>query len=278
MVLSITGLSSQMALNLVDRTRDKQMEVLRNDPLNDRAVQAFQERVGDIKTPKDFVQDYEVYSFVMRAFDLEDRMFGKGMIRKILESDPTDSTSLVNRLTDPRFGELHTTMSFFTKDGPREPNFDNPFWQKNIVNNYFDRVFVNENAAQNETVGTVLEFREEVAGIRTWYDVLKNPELTEFFQVALSLPKEVSSLDIDKQKEILDRKFDLTRLSSSEEREKLISKYVAISDVLNPNTQTATSTGIQVMEAAVAGYDSWQIINVSFGIAPISYSPASLYR
>ena len=108
MLVSIAGLNSQLGLRLTDTTRPQQLAQLQREPMNQRAVDAFLKGIGTITSPKELTDNFEVYSFVMRAFDLEDQIFGRGLMRKMLESDPDDDTSLVNRLTDPRFREIHT--------------------------------------------------------------------------------------------------------------------------------------------------------------------------
>lgn len=118
-MISISGLGSQTALRLIDATRSRQVEVMRDDPGNKRSEAAFRERIGNITTPEELIADFEVYSFVMKAFDLEDQIFGKGMVKKILQSDPENSSSLLNRLTDPRFREMHLSLEFTTAEGRR---------------------------------------------------------------------------------------------------------------------------------------------------------------
>ncbi len=175
MVLSITGLSSNLALNLIDATKDRQLDSMRTEPMHKRAEADFRERIGAITSPEEFVQDYEVYSFVMRAFDLEDQIFGKGIMRKILESDPDDDSSLLNNLSDSRFDEIHEAMGFTTSGGVAQvPNFNDQFWVHGIVEQYYGINFVNEHDAANETVGTVLQFREAVSELTAWYGVLKD--------------------------------------------------------------------------------------------------------
>jgi hypothetical protein len=275
MVLSINGLGSQLALNLIDSTKERQLQSLRNEPAHARAEAAFRERIGSITTPEELIKDYEVYSFVMSAFDLEDQIFGKGMMRKILESDPSDETSLVNRLTDGRFGEIHASLAFVTSSGPQIPNFSDPAWQDAIVDRYYNRVFINENDAQNETVGTVLHFREEVGEINNWYDVLKDTDLAEFFRVALNLPEEMAAVDVDIQKRELERRYDLSKLSDPAEQERLMARYVAISDVLNPPQWAASSMALSVLQNASLG---GQFVPATINLPTISYSAASLYR
>jgi Protein of unknown function (DUF1217) len=278
MVLSISGLSSPLALNLIDATKDSQLQQLRSEPANKRAADAFRERIGSITTPEELVKDYEVYSFVMRAFDLEDQIFGKGMIRKLLESDPSDETSLVNRLTDPRFGELHAALGFTTAAGSQTPNFNNPTWQDDIVNRYYETVLVNSEGDQNPTIGTVLEFREKATSLNSWYDVLKDEQLTNFFRVALSLPKEMSGLDVDKQNAIMQKKYDLTKLADPDERDRLITRFMAVSDVLNPPQGNFNSTALSVLQNIGSVGSAVQIISLQLNVSPVQYSASLLYR
>ncbi|MDX2485498.1 MAG: DUF1217 domain-containing protein [Pseudodonghicola sp.] len=276
MVLSISGLSSQLALNLIDSTQTRQLESLQSEPQHARAAEQFRERIASITTPKELVQDFEVYSFVMKAYDLEDQIFAKGMIRKILESDPSDSSSLVNKLTDSRFGELHTALGFTTEAGAQTPDFSNSTWQDGIVDQYFQQAYETGYADQNEIVGSVLEFRQQAGEIDNWYNVLSSESLTEFFQTALSLPSELSELDVDKQVEIMSEKFDLADLADPAERERLINRYTAISEILNPQGYSATSSALTILQSTSSLSSS--IIEITWDIAPVSFSSYSLYR
>ncbi len=274
MVLSISGLGSQLALNLIDRTKDRQMETLRSEAQHKRAAEQFRERIGSITTPEEFVKDFEVYSFVMRAFDMEDQIFGKGMIRKVLESDPSDDTSLVNRLTQSSFGELHNAMGFTTENGPQVPDFTDPEWQDAIVDQYFETQFRNEHNDLNSTVGTVLELRTKVEDIDTWYDVLKDKEISEFFRKALFLPDQMATLDVDMQVKIFEKKFDLTKLSDPREVESLVTRFIAISDIQNPPQANFNSTAVNLLNSSLSG----QFVPITLDISAISGFSPSLYR
>ena len=273
MVLSISGLGSQLALNLVDATKNRQLESMRDEAVHSRAEEVFRERIGEISTPEEFVKDFEVYSFVMRAFDLEDQIFGKGMMRKVLESDPSDETSLINRLTDGRFGELHSAMGFTSDAGPQIPDFQNQDWVQGIVDRYYETVFVNENYDQNTTVGIVLHFREEAGEIDSWYDVLKDEDLSVFFRTALGLPSEISGLDVDMQKEILEDAFDLSKLADPAELERLESRFVAISDALN-STAAVSSVAVSILSNAQS---AGQFVPITLDIPAVSFSATKLY-
>ncbi|MBA96739.1 DUF1217 domain-containing protein [Litorimonas sp.] len=274
-MLSISGLGSSTALKLIDATREKQLTLMSNDPVNKRAEQAFRERIGSITSPKELIADYEVYSFVMRAFDLEEQIFGKGLIRKMLESDPVAPDSLMNRLSDSRFRELHLTLGFTTEAGPQVPDLSNSKFQDALVAKFYNRQYIDENDSQNETVGTILQFRDKFSGINNWFQVLSDEKLTNFFQVSLGLPQQMASLDIDKQKKLLAEKFDLKKLADPDERQRLITKFAAISDVLNPQAFQSNNTALNLLQSSNLG---GQFVPFTIDISAVTFSASRLYR
>ena len=274
-MLSISGLGSSTALKLIDATREKQLTLMSNDPVNKRAEQAFRERIGSITSPKELIADYEVYSFVMRAFDLEEQIFGKGLIRKMLESDPVAPDSLMNRLSDSRFRELHLTLGFTTEAGPQVPDLSNSKFQDALVAKFYNRQYIDENDSQNETVGTILQFRDKFSGINNWFQVLSDEKLTNFFQVSLGLPQQMASLDIDKQKKLLAEKFDLKKLADPDERQRLIIKFAAISDVLNPQAFQSNNTALNLLQSSNLG---GQFVPFTIDISAVTFSASRLYR
>lgn len=277
MVVSISGLSSPLALKLIDSTHDSQIETLSNSGQHARAVGAFQERIASITSPAELVQDYEVYSFVMKAFDLEDQIFGKAMVREILESDPADDKSLVNRLTDDRFTELNEAMGFTAEGGAAVvPDFGDTDWQQGIVDRYYEQILTNSYSEENENIGVALEFRDKADEIESWYQVLKNADLSAFFLTALGLPKEMAAIDVDKQAELLAKSYDLEKLSDPAERERLLTQYMAIADVENPPTSNVESAALSILQSSSSLTSS--IIEITWDIAPVSYSTYALRR
>lgn len=264
-MISVAGMPTLLALKLVDATEQKQQDLIRSETQHARAIDHFLENIGDVETVDQLMADDELYTFVMRAFDLEDQIFGKAMMEKILKSNIEEDDALVNRLTDPRFKALYNEMGFGT-DGEGNLNTLLSSWQTDMVDRYVDRLYVNEQSTDNETLGTVLEFRRAVEDISGPLDVLKDEGLTEFFQTALGLPSELSGLDIDRQIEILNEKFDFDTLSDPEAVDKLITRYIAISDATKGITQVE-SGAITLMASAVSAGNSF--LSATIDIATI---------
>jgi hypothetical protein len=272
-MISISGLPSLTALNLVDATKEKQLDLIRNSAQHSRAIEHFRENIKDVETVDQLMEDQDLYAFVMRAFDLEDQIFGKAMIEKILKSNIEESDALVNRLTDSRFREMYNEMGFGT-DGEGNLNTILSSWQNRMVDRYVERQYINAAWDQNSTVATALEFRDAAGEIDNAYDILTDRTLTNFFQTAFGLPSSISGLDIDKQVEIINSKVDFDDLDDPAEVEKLISKYVAISEALS-GSATANNAALQMLTATSNGAAS-SIFSLMQSIDKVGYS-ASRY-
>ncbi|MPQ95066.1 DUF1217 domain-containing protein [Thioclava sp. JE_KL1] len=275
-MLTISGMSSRLALNLIDRTQAKQLDQLAAEPQHARAISRFRENIADIHTAADLVGNYDAYSFVMKAFDLEDQMFGKAMMREILSSDSADKTSLVNKLTDPRFRKLYDALGF-TNGGTANTNTSSTAWQDKIVDQYVSQQFINGEGEQNATVGSVLEFRQKLDGVKTWYSVLKDKDTAQFMRTALGIPNDVVKLDVERQKQIFEDKFDIAKLKDPKEVDNLISHFVAVSDAQSFATNGAGSAAVTLMQGAVQG-GSGQFVPATFDLTAIATFSASRYR
>ncbi|MGR3571021.1 DUF1217 domain-containing protein [Brevirhabdus sp.] len=248
-MISVTGMPTLLALQLVDATRDTQTQMIRSSARNARAIEHFNKNIGAVETVDQLVDDPELYGFVMRAFDLEDQIFGKALMKKVLKSNIEEPNALVNRLTDPRFRALYKEMGFGT-DGVGNINTALTAWRGRMVDRFVERQYINSNADQNETLGTALEFRRTAATIETPFDILKDAALSKFFRTALGMPAQTAGLDIDRQAALIDRKFDLSKLKDPAEVEKLIKRYVAISDATD-GTASSNNAAVQLMQGAV---------------------------
>lgn len=272
-MIPIAGLPSFTGLSLVDATKDSQLETIRNSAQHKRAIEHFKENIRDVETVDQLMEDQELYAFVMRAFDLEDQIFGRAMIEKVLKSNIEEPDALVNRLTDPRFREMYETLGF-GQDGVGNLNTILSGWQNRMVDRYVERQFINFAEDQNSTVGTALEFRAKASEITNPFQILQDTEMSEFFRTALGIPAASAQLDIDKQAEQIRDKIDLETLQDPEVVENLVRKYIAISDALN-GTATANNAALVMLQG---GGNASSIITGTLGVSPVSYSASMLYR
>ena len=85
----------------------------------------------------------------------------------------------------------------------------------------------------------------------------------------------MASLDIDKQKKLLAEKFDLKKLADPDERQRLITKFAAISDVLNPQAFQSNNTALNLLQSSNLG---GQFVPFTIDISAVTFSASRLYR
>lgn len=273
----VSGLSTLLGLKIADTTRDARVATIQSSAEHSRAIAGFSDRIAGIRSVEALLEDRELYVFVMKAFDLEDRIFGKAMIRKVLESDPAKPDSLVRKLTDPRFLELHKALGF-GPGGVGNSSVTDKSWQQDIISRYVERQFIDGQTNQNENVGNILEFRQKAPKIKNWFDVLKDPVMAQFMRTALGLPSESVRLDVDRQAALFAKKFDLEKLGNPEERAKLERMYAIITDARD-TSRISQNAAVQLMSGAVnAGAGGGQFVPTTIDITAIGSLPRRPYR
>ncbi|WFU68462.1 DUF1217 domain-containing protein [Bradyrhizobium sp. CB2312] len=95
-------------------TRNLKQSLTRIEQQTDVAREAayYKANIGKVKTVDDFMKDYRLYHYAMKAYGLEDMAYAKAFMKKVLESDLNDSKSFVNKLVDKRYREFAAAFSF----------------------------------------------------------------------------------------------------------------------------------------------------------------------
>lgn len=269
-MFTFDGLSTQLTLKLLEKTKPRQIEAIETSAMHSRAIETFREKVGDVESIDDLLNDYDSYSFLMKAFDLEDKIYAKGMMRKIFESDRDDKTSLLNRLNDPKLKALHEALDF-QAGGITNYNTFSSMWQQEMVDKYVEQEFVNQQGDANASVGVVLKARSALPDVKTWFGILADEDLGEFMRTALQISEQVILTDLDKQVELFEKKYDLEKLKDPAEVEKLVQRYSIFKDLTDPNAGAVNSPILTLM--GFGGYS-----NATYDIEAIGNFSASAYR
>lgn len=78
------------------------------------AAQYYQDNIGKVTSVDDFLNNQRLFSYAMTAYGLSDMAYAKAFMKKVLTSDLSDSSSFVNKLTDPRFLTFAKAYQFST--------------------------------------------------------------------------------------------------------------------------------------------------------------------
>jgi hypothetical protein len=104
--------STYLSYNLVNRDIKASLNRTASDPIVTRQTEYFKENIGKVSTVDEFLDDYQLYSYAMKAHGLEEMTYAKAFMRKVLESDLSDEKSFANLLTDERYRNFAASFQF----------------------------------------------------------------------------------------------------------------------------------------------------------------------
>ena len=107
------GNGGYLGWKLLQRTLDTQQSVFSRSTELQRSRDYFTENISTVRSAEDLVKNYKLLGVALRAFGLDDDLNNRFFIRKVLEADPQDKTSLVNRLPDKRYAKLNAAFAFW---------------------------------------------------------------------------------------------------------------------------------------------------------------------
>ena len=110
--------STYASYNSIVRNLRQSLTRVAQQPEVARNAAYYKENIGKIKTVDEFLENDRLYQYAMKAYGLEDMIYAKAFMRKVLESNLLDANSFANKLTDKRFRDFATAFSFTGPDAP----------------------------------------------------------------------------------------------------------------------------------------------------------------
>ncbi|GER08569.1 hypothetical protein GCM10007972_23890 [Iodidimonas muriae] len=221
--------------SLVNRTMGRQVDLMSSRGDVQREIENFVTEIANISSAEELVQDSRLLRFTLTAFGLESQFFAKALVQEVLESDLSDSRSLASRMTDRRFRDLAAAFNF---GGPGTPNNTTLEFAQAAVQRFLSVKIEEEQGQQNEGVQLALFFQRQAPRINSYFDIFADPALQEVFRVALRLPRQIFTQDLDRLAVKLSERFDLAKLKDPEELDKFLKRFTILHDLENGGTGT----------------------------------------
>ncbi len=103
----------------------------------------YDTHIGKVKNIDEFLSDYKLFSYAMKAYGLEDMTYAKAFMKKVLTSDLSDTHSFANKLTDNRYRQFAAAFNFGAKSKNQSAQSDT---QKSDTIGLYEQSFANETA------------------------------------------------------------------------------------------------------------------------------------
>ena len=230
-------------------TREAQQDAFDNSAIIARDTDYFREKISEVTSAEDLVADRRLLSVALGAFGLDDDINNKFYIRRVLEDGTIDPKSFANRLTDKRYFAMSEAFGFELQP----PNTVISTFADDIIAQYKNRQFEVAVGNQDQDMRLALGIEREIAELAdrdlpedaAWFTVMGTPPVRRVFELALGLPSEIGSVDIDRQLEVFKDKAqsifgtsDPAGFTDPDIQEKLIRNFLFRSDLANSTAST----------------------------------------
>ncbi|MDQ0559531.1 hypothetical protein QO004_001309 [Rhizobium mesoamericanum] len=209
------------------------------------AVKDFAKGMAEVKSLDDFLKNDKLTSFVLKANGLDPKKYDKATLKKIFTSDPSDSKSYLNTKADAKFKEIVADFNFDSKGELTRAKIgaiQNTGAEDRTKQNYLQQTLETQQGESNDGVRLALYFSRKAPDITSLYSILGDKALFQVITTTFSLPSGISSMDVNKQVDLLKKFVNLDDLQDSKKVDKLLKRFTAMYDLKNNSSSSPAMT------------------------------------
>ena len=262
----VVPVSGVAGLRFIESTRAQQQEAFDKSPLIERNVQAFKERIGNVLTAEQLVQDRQLFEVALGAFGLDEEINKVYFMQKILEEGTETPDALAMQFVDPRYRQISEAFGFGGIFGPQTITSG---FADQIADEYRTRQFEIALGNADPNMRLAIGFKREIASVvglnasddGRWFSVMGSRPMRTVFETAYNLPAEFATIPIEKQAELLrDRTQamfgdgEVSVFSDPANVDELVERFLALAEANNgPTGNTPGMAALTLLSGASNG-------------------------
>jgi hypothetical protein len=192
------------------------------------ATNYYLANIGKVKTVDQFINNYQLFSYAMKAFGLSDMTYAKGLMTKVLNGGVASSTALANTLSDPRYKAFATAFDFAANGATTTTT---TAATTGTTAKYVEQTLEDNQAKTNPGVSNALYFSRHAASVTSVYGLLADSTMLGVVETAYGISTTLGQSDIDTQAAVLTKVVPIADLQDGAKVAKIISRYTAQYDV-----------------------------------------------
>lgn len=189
--MTSTTLSTYTSYLVVNRDMKSSLGRVADQPTVAADTKYYEDNIGKVKSVDEFLGDYRLYSYAMKAYGLGDMTYAKAYMRKVLDSDLTDSSSFANRLTDKRYADFAAAFNFGTSQKTAQTSVQ----EDTLVQAYKDSFDNEEGTIKSE----ISYYNSKIGSVTSVDQLLSNDRLKTYVLNAFGLDPTYTSNSYLKQ-------------------------------------------------------------------------------
>jgi len=225
-----TVLSATASFRILTENMPRTLERAAAEPAVARQTEYYLANIGNVDTIEQFLGDFRLFSYAMKAHGLEDMTYAKAFMRKVLEEGIDSPDSFANTLVDKRYRDFAEAFNF-QRYGATATTFERT--QQGTVDR-FVRQTVEQNAGeQNEGVRLALYFQRKAPEVDSAYGLMGDRALLKVTQVLLGLSEATGALNIERQAELIGDRLDIADLKAPEKLDEMVRRFTSLWELQN---------------------------------------------
>jgi hypothetical protein len=231
-------LTAAANFRIINENLDRTLKTAAARPDVARETAYYLANITKVKSVDDFMANDRLYRYAMKANGLDDMIYAKAFMRKVLKEGIDKSDSFANTLTDKRYRDFVETFNF-ARNGAATTAFDRT--QQGTVDQYNRQIVEEQAGATDEGVRLALYFERKAPTVNSVLGLLADKALLKVTQVAFGFSEATGALDIDKQVAMISKKLNIDDLKDPEKLKKLLTRFTSLWDAENQTVPTDNS-------------------------------------
>ena len=203
----------------------QKMETNKPQVKNDTAY--YEANIGKVKSIDDFVGNYRLLSYALKAYGLGDQVNNTALIKKVLEGGTTSSTALANTLPNANW-KLFAEAFGPNLTGSAAPT--SPTSIATTTSKYVEHSLETDEGQQDVGVELALYFKRVAPTITSGLQVIADKNLLEVVQTIFNLPAAAGATQIDQQAKEIENLMPMKDLQDPKKLETLVERFAASYD------------------------------------------------
>lgn len=238
----MTTLSSY---NLVANNLDKWRSITAKSSDVALATKYFKDNVGKAASADALLKNPRLFNYAMAAFGLNDMIYAKGLMGKVLRQGVSDTSALAHTLHNPKILAFAKTFDY-AANGTATTN--SPSFVANVVDRYVENSLEAQQEKQDPGVALAMYFKRTAPAINSMYAVLADKKLLTVVQTALGISSRTAAQPIDTQAKLLSAKLKISDFQNPAKLDLFIARFAARYDSAN----SASNGGVGAPNPTIA--------------------------
>ena len=222
----------------------------------------FKENIGKATTIDALLKDRRLFNYAMKAFDLGDRTFAVGMMRKVLEQGVDGPRVLARTLRNPNILAFAKAFDYAAHGG----SVPSEALVADVTSRFVEQALQAEQGRRNPGVELALYFRNRAPEVTSVYGLLADRRLLTVVQTALDISPNTSAQPIDAQARLLKNKLNVNDFKDPKKLVAFIGRFAAMYDTQNQRTVSADMVSSNALLFSASRIGSDGRIGVDFSL------------